>query len=612
MSPPRRHRRVVAALGLALGAALLPAAPARAAESLPKELAEVGVTEHLGGQVPLELTFTDHRGQRVRLGDYFRDGKPVILTLNYYSCAMLCGLQLNGLLKGMKGLNWSAGDQYRVVTVSIDPREDATLAGGKRRAFLGEYGRPHADWSFLVGEEANIKRLAQAVGFGYRYDAATKQYAHPAVLYVLSPKGKIDRYLYGIEYRPSDLKFSLMEASQGRTASTVDKLILSCFHYDADRHQYGPYAFGIMRLGGGLTLAILAVVLLVLWRRERRRGPGGPPPAVPTTGAAAGVGAFLLGLGPQSGPILPPAASTSADAHDALFHFILAVTAFFFFLVVALLVLFVVRYRKRREGQRTSGPSHNLRLEIAWSVVPAILMIVFFAWGYREFLNLSVPPANSLEVRVTGQKWSWSFEYPKDGINVTKDLVVPAGRPVKLTMSSVDVIHGFYIPAFRVKRDVLPNRYTVVWFQAKDPGEYDLFCTQFCGTGHASMHGKIIVKKEAEFREWVESGGGLSGKGMSSVDFGRMLFDKQGCVTCHSVDGTPRTGPSLLNRYGRLEQLADGKSVLMDDNYIRESLMDPSAKVVKGYQSVMPTYRGRLKDQQINALVDYIKSLKRE
>jgi len=605
-----KHRRHLAVVALALGAVLAPARAARAAETLPKELRDVGVTEHLGGQLPLDLPFTDYRGRQVRLRDYFADGKPVILTLNYYSCAMLCGLQLNGLLRGMRALDWSAGRQYRVVTISIDPREDAALAAGKRRAFVTEYGRPGADWSFLVGEEANIRRLAQAVGFGYRYVPETKQYAHPAVLFVVSPEGKIDRYLYGIDYRASDLKFSLIEASQGRTASTVDKLILSCFHYDPQTHRYGPYAFGIMRIGGVLTMLTLGMVLLLLWLRERRRRAPRPPHGKAAPGVTAGLGALVLGLG-QGGPILPRAASTTAAGHDALFHFILYVTGFFFFLVVGLVGFMVIRYRKRREGERTSGISHNRRLEVAWAVVPSIFMLIFFGWGYREFLNLAVPPADAIEVRVTAQKWSWSFEYPKDGITVSKDLVVPVNRPVKLTMSSQDVIHGFYVPAFRVHRDVLPNRYTVVWFQADQPGEYDLFCTQFCGTGHSAMTGKVIVKTEAAYREWVESGGGLSGKGLSSADFGRLLFDKQGCVSCHSVDGTARTGPTLLNKYGALEQLADGKSVLVDDNYVRESLMEPTAKVVKGFQPVMPTYSGRLSDKQVNALVDYVKSLKR-
>ncbi|HEY3353825.1 MAG TPA: cytochrome c oxidase subunit II [Polyangia bacterium] len=318
----------------------------------------------------------------------------------------------------------------------------------------------------------------------------------------------------------------------------------------------------------------------------------------------------LLAKGPESW-ILPPAGSTSAGRMDTLFYFILALTGFFFLLVVGLVGYFAVRYRRRSAAQRTSPVAHHRNLEIAWSAIPAVLFVFIFGWGFKEYMHLSVPPANALDVRVTGQKWMWSFEYPKEGISTTKDLVVPVGRAVRLTMSSQDVIHGFFVPAFRLKRDVLPNRYTVVWFEAKQPGDYDLFCTQYCGTGHSGMLGKVVVKTEQQFKEWVDSGGGMSGKGMSSVDFGRMLFDRQGCATCHSVDGAPRTGPSLLNKYGSRELLSTGQTVLVDDNYVRESVMDPQAKVVQGFQPVMPTFRGKLTDKQMNALIDYIKSLKR-
>jgi cytochrome c oxidase subunit II len=601
---PARPRRPWLGLLLLVGAA----GSTWAAEPLPRELEGVGVTEHLGAQLPLDAVFTDHAGRQVRLGDYFRDGKPVILTLNYYSCPMLCGLQLNGLLAGLKGLDWTPGREFRVVTVSIDPRETAALAAGKRTSFLNDYGRGAADWSFLVGAQPEITRLAAALGFGYRYDAPTKQYAHPAVLYAVSPTGRVSRYLYGIDYRPRDLKFALLEASAGKTGSSLDRLILSCFHYDGEAHRYGPYAFGIMRLAGGLSVLALGLLLAVLWWREHRR----ERPAA-GVGVAAGTLPLLLplALGPEGSALLPPAASTGADSHDALFYFVLAVTAFFFVLVVGLVAWFTVRYRQRRAGQRTSGISHNRRLEVAWAVIPSILLVVIFGWGFKGFLDMSVPPAGALEVRVTAQKWSWAFEYPRAGIRTSKELVVPVGRPVKLTMSSLDVIHGFYVPAFRLKRDVLPNRYTVTWFEAKQPGEYDLMCTQYCGTGHSAMLGRIVVKPEAEYQAWVDSGGGMSGKGLSSVEFGKLLFDKEGCVACHSLDGTAKSGPSLLGRYGSRELLEGGAEVLVDDNYLRESLMDPAAKVVKGYQPVMPTFRGRLNDRQIDALIDFIKSLKR-
>jgi protein SCO1/2 len=258
--------------GLLLLAAAAAAVPARAEEALPRQLDGVTVREQLGKHVDLGLRFRDPSGRLVALRELFRDGKPVLLTLNYYRCKMLCNLQLNALTAGLRGLSWTAGDRFRIVTVSIDHRESPALAGEKRAAHLRSLGRGEAvDWSFLVGDARSVRALADSVGFGYRYDRETDQFAHPAALMFLSPEGKVSRYLYGIEYTPRDLKFALIEAAEGRVGTVADRLILSCFHYDSSSGRYGPFAFGIMRLGGAATLVLLGGFLAVHWRREARR-----------------------------------------------------------------------------------------------------------------------------------------------------------------------------------------------------------------------------------------------------------------------------------------------------------------------------------------------------
>jgi len=317
--------------------------------------------------------------------------------------------------------------------------------------------------------------------------------------------------------------------------------------------------------------------------------------------------AALLGSIAAS-PWMPEAASATADEFDAVFLVIFYVSAFFFALVVGAMLWFVVKYRRRSPDQQVSRSKGNRTIEILWAVIPSGILLVFFVIGFRGYLSMAVPPAHALDVRVTGYQWAWSFDYPKEGIS-TNELVVPVGRPVRLTMSSKDVIHSFFVPAFRIKRDVLPNRYTVAWFSATKPGTYDVFCAEYCGTAHSGMLSHVKVVSDNEYRQWVDSGGGMSGKGMSSVDFGRMLFTAKGCATCHSVDGTKKTGPSLAGRWGITETLADGRQVKVDDNYLRESLMQPNAKVVQGYEPIMPTFQGRLKDEQVNALIDYLKSL---
>jgi protein SCO1/2 len=273
----------VLALALLEGAVLAWAGPAGAVEQLPRQLKGIDVSEKLGQRAVIDGTFTDHTGKSVHLRDYMADGMPVLLTLNYYRCTTLCNIQLNALIRALRGMEWAPGENYRIVTVSINHREDHELAAAKRAKYLASLDRGNVDWSFLVGSEKEIKALASSVGFGFRYDEETDQYAHPAVLMFLSPEGEITRYIYGLEFNSRDLKFAIIDASKGKVGSTIDRVILSCFHYDASTGRYGPYAFGIMRLGGVVTLLVLGVVLGLMWRRERRRGAGkggsqAPPP----------------------------------------------------------------------------------------------------------------------------------------------------------------------------------------------------------------------------------------------------------------------------------------------------------------------------------------------
>lgn len=302
---------------------------------------------------------------------------------------------------------------------------------------------------------------------------------------------------------------------------------------------------------------------------------------------------------------LPPPASTHAAGADALFYFIYGISAFFFLLVVLTTGFLVLKYRKKRKDQATSALEGNRRLEIVWAVIPALLLFVVFLWGFRSYLDQSVPPAESIDVRVLAQRWSWSFDYPKHGISGATELVVPINRPVKLTMSAKDVIHSLYIPAFRIKKDLIPNRYSVLWFEPTREGTYDVMCAEYCGTGHSTMLSKVRVVKQTEYDEWIQSGGG------GEMD-GPQLFAAKACNTCHSPTKDRRglAGPPLGGKYGSMEALAGGSQVKVDDNYIRESIVKPNAKVVRGYAPVMPTFAGQLSDKQINALIDYIKSLK--
>jgi protein SCO1 len=243
------------------------------AEPMPPELEGVTVTEHLNAQIPLDLEFVDSRKKPVKLKDYFNGEKSVILTLNYYGCPMLCGLQLNGLLDGLREMDWVAGKEFDIVTVSFDPGETPILAKNKKQNYLREYGRPEAadGWHFLTGREKDIRALTETVGFGYRYNEETDQYIHAAVAMVITPDGRVSRYLYGVIFDQNTLRLSLVEAGEGKVGSPFDRFFLFCYHYDATEGRYAIAAMTVMRLGGFLTLLVFAVFLVRFWAKEAQK-----------------------------------------------------------------------------------------------------------------------------------------------------------------------------------------------------------------------------------------------------------------------------------------------------------------------------------------------------
>ncbi len=305
---------------------------------------------------------------------------------------------------------------------------------------------------------------------------------------------------------------------------------------------------------------------------------------------------------------LPRAASTSAQGVDRVFALVYGISLVFFLLIVALLVVFVLRYRRRPGHEVADSPSHNTPLELAWTIVPLALVVVIFWQGFKGFLDLSTPPANAYEILVTGQKWKWTFTYPNGWVD--DRLHVPVDTPVRLVLSSEDVIHSLYIPSFRVKKDAVPGRYTKEWFQATVPGEYDVFCAEYCGTGHSDMHTTVVVHPPGEFEKWLEGASNVFAK-LTPAEAGAKLYASRGCAQCHSVDGRPGTGPTFKALFGHEVLLEGGKRVVADENYVRESILDPQAKVVAGFQPVMPTYQGRLKDREITAIVEYLKTIEK-
>ena len=301
--------------------------------------------------------------------------------------------------------------------------------------------------------------------------------------------------------------------------------------------------------------------------------------------------------------LIPEQASTLAPKVDQLYWFIVGVTAFFGILTSILVIYFAVKYRTNNPLTVGAPITGSIPLELAWSVIPFLISVVIFAWSAQVFFDIYRPPDQTLEIYATGKRWMWRFQH-LDGKAEINELHVPVGRAVKVTFTSEDVLHSLYFPSFRVKADAIPGRYSSVWFNATKTGEYHIFCAEYCGTRHSGMIGKVHVVEPAAYQAWLSGGGG----GGTLASRGERLFSELACNTCHLNDGSGR-GPSLVNKFGSQERLANGSVVHVDDSYVRESILMPQAKLVNGYQALMPTFQGLVNEENVMALIEYVKSL---
>jgi len=304
-------------------------------------------------------------------------------------------------------------------------------------------------------------------------------------------------------------------------------------------------------------------------------------------------------------PLLPPSASSVSTEMDLLYFFLTGVTAFFVVLVAALVVFFTIRYRRRSPDEVGADIHGSLVLELTWTIIPLLLSMVMFGWGASLFFRLSRPPADSMEIYVVGKQWMWKVQHP-EGVREINQLHVPIDRNVRITLGSEDVIHDYGIPAFRVKMDAVPGKLTTMWFRATKVGEYHIYCNQYCGLRHSAMVGEVIAMEPQAYEAWLAGGGTIA----SAAPSGETLFREYGCASCHLLDSTGR-GPSLANVAGSQVKLNTGATVTADDNYLRESIMNSQAKVVAGYQPIMPPFQGVINEENLMSLIAYIKTLKK-
>jgi len=302
-------------------------------------------------------------------------------------------------------------------------------------------------------------------------------------------------------------------------------------------------------------------------------------------------------------PLFPESASTLATRVDALFFYLLAIAIFFSLLIAGLIVYYAVRFKRRSPEEIGSHIHGGMALELTWTFIPFVIVMTIFVWGASVYFAMARPPDETLNIYVVGKQWMWKFQH-LDGQREINELHVPVGRPVKLIMTSEDVIHDVFVPAFRVKADVIPGRYTSIWFNPTKPGRYHLFCAEYCGTRHSGMVGEVVVMDPTAYQTWL-SGGGPEG---SLAEGGAKLFASLACNTCHRPDAQGR-GPVLEGLFGKTVTLQSGETITVDEAYVRESILNPSAKITAGFQPIMPTFQGLVSEEQLLELIEYVKSL---
>lgn len=309
-------------------------------------------------------------------------------------------------------------------------------------------------------------------------------------------------------------------------------------------------------------------------------------------------------------PIEAPKASSFAAEFDALFYLITLLTIFFTVLVYAMVLWFVVKYRRGSKADRTNPMDHNIRLELIWTIIPTLIALGVFAWGTKLFIHMRTPPKDAMEIFVIGKQWMWHVQHPS-GIRENNELHVPAGKAIRLTMISQDVIHGFAIPAFRIQYHVVPGRYTNQWFVPTTPGRYNLFCTMHCGAQHSEMGGYVTVLSQADYANWVARGGNdYVQVAKTPAEEGKQLYEKLRCDSCHTERDTDK-GPTLYGLLGKTRKFTDGSSDVADEDYIRESIIDPHTRLNAGYENTMPVYiyKEQISEEQIRNIIEFMKTM---
>ncbi len=590
---------LLAPLLTARAAALAPAAPG------------VSFDQRIGEQLPLDATFRDETGTPIHLGTYF-DHQPVVLVFGYSRCPQLCAVVSNAAVQMLRVLRPSAGRDYTVMYVSIDPTDTPRDLAALKRRDTGRYGRhgTASGWHYLSGSEASILRLTDAAGFHFTYDPRSKLYAHASGFIVVTPAGRIAQYFLGIDYAPKDVASALERAAAGQTGSTVYSLLLLCARGIGISGRYGRVIWVTLEIA--VILTVLAVFGGIAWMlRQERKSPrrsAASHVAARIDARASGPRGLYHGVAPLIFAFafrdwLPPRASTLAPRVDLIFWSLVGVSALLVFGLVGSNLYFLIRYRRGSLAPRPPVKVRTAYVETAWITATTVVFLAFFFWGARIYLMEERPPAGGLVVAVTARQWMWDVRH-ENGRREFNELHVPLGEDVRLQMTSEDVIHSFFVPAFRLKQDVVPGKQVTAWFRATQAGTFHLFCAEYCGTVHSGMIGDVIVMPPEQFAEWLSRGNAME----NLAQRGRRLFLRYNCSGCHDQPAAVHA-PPLAGVYGSLVPTRDGRMVRADDAYVRDSILQPQKDIVAGYEPLMPSFQNVIPESDILDLISYVKSL---
>ena len=540
-----------------------------------QQIAEVALTPPAGARVPMALGFKDIEGHDVTLADAIA-GRPTLLLPADFTCSEICGPALSIAASALGQTGLRAGSDYSLVIVGIDARDGIDAA----RLFTdGQVGGPGV--SVLSGTNETINPLMSAIGYRFQRDAGHDAVAHPAGFVTLTADGRVSRALSSLALQPTDLRLALIEAGGGRIGGLVGRLALLCYGFDAVH---------------GIYTAQIQTRTAARRRIDRRdyRGIGRLHAVARPQARSFGVNSIFSLI----------EASSHAERVDQIFYALLLLSGSTMLLVFGLVLTFAVRYRRGSIAKR--GPLPEIvgrEFEIGWTSATLFLFAFLFWWAGSADLNSLVPPADAIEIHVVAKQWMWKTQH-SNGAREIDALHIPVDQPVRLVMTSQDVIHSFFVPAFRVKQDVLPGRNTEIWFKATKAGVFPLLCAEYCGTNHSMMRGRIVVMPQEDYAAWLTQ----QPEGDDLAHDGAKLFAARGCSGCHAEASKVRA-PKLAGLYGRAVQLSDGREVKADDAYIRDSMLQPKRDVPVGYEAVMPSYAGLLDDGEIQSLTAYIRSL---